>query len=110
LISLDASATLRSLEKSIGVMLNPTPQSGLSTVILNGENPMQFTLPTARLLPQPVPGIVETADLQELRVEYGGTTWPARLYDSNGQTVILFPGQFVTIVGLEDSITLLITV
>jgi membrane protein implicated in regulation of membrane protease activity len=71
---------------------------------------MHFTLPTARLLPEPVSGIVETADLQELRVEYAGTTWPARLYNSNGQTTTLFPGQFVTIVGLEDSITLLIQI
>lgn len=71
---------------------------------------MQFTLPTTRLLSQPVPGIIETADLHELRVEYGGTTWPARIYDASDQPAILFPGQVVTIVGLEDSITLLIQI
>ncbi len=71
---------------------------------------MQFTLPTTRLLPQPVSGIVETAALQDLRVEYGGTTWPARIYNATSQPAILFPGQFVTIVGLEDSITLLIQI
>ncbi|KAM3094916.1 hypothetical protein ACKFKG_07065 [Phormidesmis sp. 146-35] len=71
---------------------------------------MNFTLPTTRLLSQPVLGMIETADLHELRVEYGGTTWPARIYDANSQPAIVFPGQFVTIVGLEDSITLLIQV
>jgi membrane protein implicated in regulation of membrane protease activity len=70
---------------------------------------MQFALPTYQLFPQSVFGIVDTANSRELRVEYGGTTWPARVYKSEVQP-ILFPGQAVTIVGLEDSITLLILV
>jgi hypothetical protein len=103
---------MRSPEKLIGKLFSILRHPGLDNpqLFLNGENPMQFTLPTARLLPHPVSGIIETADRQTLRVEYGGTTWPAKIYDNHGQPTILFPGQFVTIIGLEDSITLLIKI
>jgi membrane protein implicated in regulation of membrane protease activity len=62
-----------------------------------------------KMLPEPVHAIIETVHHHTLRVKYAGTTWPAKLHDSNCE-VTLVPGQPVAIVGIQSSIILLISV
>lgn len=62
-----------------------------------------------KMLSEPVWATIETVYNPALRVKYAGTTWPAKLYDPNCG-VTLVPGQQVVIVGVQRSITLLISV
>ncbi|XGV95148.1 MAG: NfeD family protein [Leptolyngbya sp. BL-A-14] len=61
-----------------------------------------------RHLPQRVPARLEASDNGMLRVVYGGTSWRFKLLVSMGQIIQLLPGQTVTIVGVEDTSTLII--
>ncbi len=70
----------------------------------------QFQPTTTKMLLQPIPAFVDMVKDQKLRVKYAATTWPAKLFASTSKTVELLPGQLVRIVGIEDSITLLIEV
>ncbi|MBW4469595.1 MAG: hypothetical protein KME45_04235 [Stenomitos rutilans HA7619-LM2] len=65
-----------------------------------------------RHLPQQVAAKLEASDTGTLRVAYGGTSWRFKLLVSMGQIQIiqLLPGQTVTIVGVEDTSTLIIEV
>jgi len=70
----------------------------------------QFQPTTTKMLLQPVPAFVDMVNEQKLRVKYEATTWPAKLFAPTSKKVELLPGQLVRIVGIEDSITLLIEV
>jgi membrane protein implicated in regulation of membrane protease activity len=65
---------------------------------------------TIRNLPQRVAARLEASDNGVLRVIYGGTSWRFKLLVSMGQIIQLLPGQTVTIVGVEDTSTLIIEV
>lgn len=69
-----------------------------------------FQTKTIRHLPQRVTAKLETCDIGRLRVVYGGTSWRFKLLVSVGQIIQLTPGQTVTIVGVEDTLTLIIEV
>jgi membrane protein implicated in regulation of membrane protease activity len=62
-----------------------------------------------RHLPQRVAAKLEASDAG-MRVAYGGTSWRFKLLVSMGQIIQLLPGQTVTIVGIEDTSTLIIEV
>jgi len=61
-------------------------------------------------LPQRVAAKLEACDVGILKVAYGGTFWRFKLLVSVGQVIQLLPGQTVTIVGVEDTSTLIIEV
>lgn len=63
-----------------------------------------------RHLPQRVAARLEACDIGLLRVAYGGTSWRFKLLVSVGQVIQLTPGQTVTIIGVEDTLTLIIEV
>ena len=65
---------------------------------------------TIRNLPQRVAARLEASDNGVLRVIHGGTSWRFKLLVSMGQIIQLLPGQTVTIVGVEDTSTLIIEV
>lgn len=67
-----------------------------------------FQPKTLQHLPQRVAARLEASDTGILRVVYGGTSWRFKLLVSMGQIIQLLPGQTVTIVGVEDSSTLII--
>jgi membrane protein implicated in regulation of membrane protease activity len=69
-----------------------------------------FQTKMIRHLPQRVIGRLEASDTGILRVVYGGTSWRFKLLVSMGQIIQLLPGQTVTIVGVEDTSTLIIEV
>jgi membrane protein implicated in regulation of membrane protease activity len=62
-----------------------------------------------RHLPQRVAARLEVCD-KGLRVAYGGTSWRFKLLVSVGQVIQLTPGQTVTIIGVEDTLTLIVEV
>jgi len=61
-------------------------------------------------LPQRVAARLESCNTGLLRVAYGGTSWRFKLLVSAGQVIQLTPGQTVTIIGVEDTLTLIIEV
>ena len=69
-----------------------------------------FQPTTIRRLPQRVAAKLEASETGILRVIYGGTSWRFKLLVSMGQIIQLLPGQTVTIVGVEDTSTLIIEV
>ena len=69
-----------------------------------------FQPKTIRHLPQRIAAKLEASDNGMLRVIYGGTSWRFKLLVSMGQIIQLLPGQTVTIVGVEDTSTLIIEV
>ncbi len=65
---------------------------------------------TIEALPQRIPANLEATHNGQLIVSHAGTYWQFKLLVSVGQIIQLVPGQPVTIVGVEDTLTLIIEV
>lgn len=67
-----------------------------------------FAADKIELFPEPLPGIVEEAIAVNNpgRVKFQYTYWPARLYRVEGE-IVLYPDQFVIVIG-RQGLTLLV--